>query len=227
MATPVNRKVVDISHWNTITSWPSIKAAGVIGVIHKATEGAAYKDVNYLQRAAPAYKNGFLWGAYHFGNNSNVQQQVALQIIHAGEPRLSETHMFRLDRGRFENELFRRARERAPRLLTKSGIILGLGEERQELLDTMRDLRLVDVNVLTLGQYLRPSAGHLPVALYYRPEEFADLKRSIAESGKVNVPICITDAVSPLSTRGAAFRSLSPTKSASRTEGARRSARPR
>jgi len=84
--------------------------------------------------------------------------------------------------GRYERtlELFRRARERAPRLLTKSGIILGLGEERQELLDTMRDLRVVDVNVLTLGQYLRPSAGHLPVARYYRPEEFADL----AEAGR-------------------------------------------
>ena len=84
--------------------------------------------------------------------------------------------------GRYERtlELFRRARERAPRLLTKSGIILGLGEERQELLDTMRDLRAVDVNVLTLGQYLRPSAGHLPVARYYRPEEFADL----AEAGR-------------------------------------------
>jgi lipoic acid synthetase len=84
--------------------------------------------------------------------------------------------------GRYERtlELFRRARERAPRLLTKSGIILGLGEERQELLDTMRDLRVADVNVLTLGQYLRPSAGHLPVARYYRPEEFADL----AEAGR-------------------------------------------
>ena len=65
--------------------------------------------------------------------------------------------------GRYERtlELFRRARETAPRLLTKSGIILGLGEERHELVETMRDLRAVDVNVLTLGQYLRPSAEHI------------------------------------------------------------------
>jgi lipoic acid synthetase len=79
--------------------------------------------------------------------------------------------------GRYERtlELFRRARRAAPRLLTKSGIILGLGEERAELLDTMRDLRAADVNILTLGQYLRPSAQHLPVARYYSPAEFTEL----------------------------------------------------
>jgi lipoyl synthase len=79
--------------------------------------------------------------------------------------------------GRYERtlELFRRARRSAPRLLTKSGIILGLGEERAELLETMRDLRDTDVNILTLGQYLRPSAQHLPVGRYYSPEEFAEL----------------------------------------------------
>ncbi len=79
--------------------------------------------------------------------------------------------------GRYERtlELFRRARRAAPRLLTKSGIILGLGEERAELLETMRDLRAADVNILTLGQYLRPSPQHLPVARYYTPDEFAEL----------------------------------------------------
>jgi len=79
--------------------------------------------------------------------------------------------------GRYERtlELFRRARRTAPGLLTKSGIILGLGEEREELLATMRDLRDADVNTLTLGQYLRPSSQHLPIARYYRPEEFAEL----------------------------------------------------
>jgi len=84
--------------------------------------------------------------------------------------------------GRYERalELFRRARATAPALPTKSGIILGLGEERDELLATMRDLVEVGVAILTLGQYLRPSAQHLPVARYYRPEEFAEL----AEAGR-------------------------------------------
>ena len=66
-------------------------------------------------------------------------------------------------------------RAAAPGLVTKSGLILGLGERRDELIETMRDLRAVDVNILTLGQYLRPSAQHLPVEKYYHPDEFAEL----------------------------------------------------
>jgi lipoic acid synthetase len=84
--------------------------------------------------------------------------------------------------GRYERalELFRRARAAAPGLVTKSGLIVGLGETREELSATMRDLRAVDVNILTLGQYLRPSAQHLPVARYYHPDEF----RELAEEGR-------------------------------------------
>jgi lipoic acid synthetase len=77
-------------------------------------------------------------------------------------------------------ELFQRARAWDPTLITKSGIILGLGETREELVATMRDLRAVDVKILTLGQYLRPSPKHLPVARYYHPDEFAQL----AETGR-------------------------------------------
>ena len=79
--------------------------------------------------------------------------------------------------GRYERtlEIFRRSRRVAPGLLTKSGIILGLGEERDELVATMRDLREAGVSILTLGQYLRPSAQHLPVARYYHPDEFREL----------------------------------------------------
>ncbi|MBI2156995.1 MAG: lipoyl synthase [Candidatus Rokubacteria bacterium] len=79
--------------------------------------------------------------------------------------------------GRYERalELFRRARARAPEIPRKSGIILGLGEERDELLATLADLREAGVSILTLGQYLRPSPAHLPVARYYHPDEFADL----------------------------------------------------
>jgi len=73
--------------------------------------------------------------------------------------------------------LLRRAREMAPGQLTKSGIICGLGEEWDELLVAMRDLREQGVAILTLGQYLRPSGGHLPVARFYTPDEFAELRR--------------------------------------------------
>ncbi len=62
-----------------------------------------------------------------------------------------------------------------PDALTKSGIILGMGEEWDEIVTCMQDLRRSDVNILTLGQYLRPSDGHLPIARYYTPDEFAEL----------------------------------------------------
>ncbi len=63
----------------------------------------------------------------------------------------------------------------AAALPTNSGTMLGLGERRDEPMATMRDLRGVDVEILTLGQYLRPSAQHLPVEKYYHPDEFAEL----------------------------------------------------
>jgi len=88
--------------------------------------------------------------------------------------------LYRLARpgGRYPRALqvLANARKLVPDGLTKSGIILGLGEEWDELLHAMRDLRRSDVNILTLGQYLRPSDGHLPIARYYTPEEFAELK---------------------------------------------------
>lgn len=80
-------------------------------------------------------------------------------------------------------ELLRRAKAWAPDQLTKSGIMCGLGEEWDELLVAMRDLREQDVDILTLGQYLRPSHDHLPVARYYSPEEFAELRRLGLEMG--------------------------------------------
>jgi lipoic acid synthetase len=77
------------------------------------------------------------------------------------------------------------ARELAasPGLLTKSSLILGLGEERGELEDVFSDLRDHGCDILTLGQYLRPSAGQLPVERYLPPEEFADLRESALRFG--------------------------------------------
>ena len=67
------------------------------------------------------------------------------------------------------------AKRLRPRLRTKTGLMLGLGEERDELRVVLRDIRATECDILTLGQYLRPSAGHLPVASYLPPEEFAEL----------------------------------------------------
>ena len=59
---------------------------------------------------------------------------------------------------------------------TKSSIMVGLGEERAELSRTFRDLRAVDCDILTIGQYLRPTVAHLPLVRYYHPDEFAEMK---------------------------------------------------
>jgi lipoic acid synthetase len=91
--------------------------------------------------------------------------------------------------GRYDRvlDLFRHARATAPGLPLKSGIILGLGEERDELVATMRDLLGVGVSILTLGQYLRPSPQHLPIARYYHPGEFAELAAVGRELGFAHV----------------------------------------
>jgi lipoic acid synthetase len=87
--------------------------------------------------------------------------------------------------GRYERvmKIFRLAKEIAPDIPTKSGIILGMGETIEEVVVTMRDLRAVDVDILTVGQYLRPSERHHPLDRYYRPEEFAHLYRVGMELG--------------------------------------------
>ena len=67
------------------------------------------------------------------------------------------------------------ARELAPQIPTKSGLMLGLGEQFEEVVEAMRDLRAVECQRLTIGQYLRPSLAHLPVDRYWTPEEFEEL----------------------------------------------------
>jgi lipoic acid synthetase len=75
------------------------------------------------------------------------------------------------------------ARRLDPEVLTKSGIMLGLGETQDEVREVMRDLRAWGVEILTLGQYLQPSKQHLPIERYVPPEEFAELKRYGLEIG--------------------------------------------
>ncbi|CAH0118287.1 Lipoyl synthase [Paenibacillus sp. CECT 9249] len=73
-------------------------------------------------------------------------------------------------------ELLQRAKQMQPQIPTKSSIMLGVGEEWDEILQAMDDLRAVDCDILTIGQYLQPTKKHLAIEKYYRPEEFATLK---------------------------------------------------
>ena len=78
-------------------------------------------------------------------------------------------------------ELLRRAKQLAPYGVTKSGMMVGLGETRNEIAETMADLRAVDCDLLTIGQYLRPSDKHAPLSRWYTPDEFEEL-REVGES---------------------------------------------
>ena len=119
--------------------------------------------------------------------------EAALSIVVAARPDILNHNLETIERlyrlarpgGRYPRalDLLRRAKEMDRGLLTKSGIICGLGEEWDELLAAMRDLRAQGVDILTLGQYLRPSDRHLPIARYYTPEEFTELRRLGLEMG--------------------------------------------
>ncbi len=109
----------------------------------------------------------------------------ALRIVMDARPDIlnhnleTAERLYRLARpgGRYDRALALLAQARAMNAaaLTKSGIILGMGEEWDEIVTCLRDLRRSDVNIVTIGQYLRPSDGHLPVVRYYTPEEFNEL----------------------------------------------------
>jgi len=104
--------------------------------------------------------------------NHNLETVERLQ----GEVRRGATYSRSL-------ELLAAAAALAPSIPTKSGLMLGLGETRDEVLAALRDLRAASCRRLTLGQYLRPSLAHLPVARYWRPEEFSELAERARELG--------------------------------------------
>ncbi len=110
----------------------------------------------------------------------------ALRIVMAAQPEVLNHNvetvpsLFKAvqpqDRYEWSQAILSHARKLDPDVLTKSGIMVGLGETYEEVQATMRDLREWGVDILTIGQYLQPSRKHLPIQRYYRPEEFETLK---------------------------------------------------
>jgi lipoic acid synthetase len=84
-------------------------------------------------------------------------------------------------------ELLRRAKSLAPKMSTKTGLMLGLGETREEVLAAMRDLAAQGTNILTLGQYMQPTREHLPVVRFVHPDEFAEYKKLGEQMGFAHV----------------------------------------
>lgn len=84
-------------------------------------------------------------------------------------------------------ELLKTVKQRNPSITTKSGLMLGLGEERSEIIDTLLSMRNIRCDILTLGQYLSPTKKSLPVARYYTPYEFKELKEKGMEMGFLHI----------------------------------------
>ena len=131
------------------------------------------------------------WGGYREEADAIAAQRQRLQTVLAAEPVCFNHNLETVQRLQGEVRrgatykrslgLLAAARELAPRIPTKSGLMLGLGETFEEVVETMGDLRAVDCQRLTIGQYLRPSLEHIPVDRYWSPEEFEELE-SIART---------------------------------------------
>ena len=80
-------------------------------------------------------------------------------------------------------EFLQRAKEMQPDIPTKSSLMIGLGETKEEIIETMDDLRAHDVDIMTIGQYLQPSKKHIKVQKYYHPDEFAELREIAMTKG--------------------------------------------
>ena len=133
------------------------------------------------------------WGGHRDEADGLAAQRQRLATVLAAEPVCFNHNLETVERLQGEvrrGATYRRslallaaARELAPAIPTKSGLMLGLGETEAEVVQTLHDLRNVDCQRLTLGQYLRPSLAHIPVARYWTPEEFEQLGARARELG--------------------------------------------
>ncbi|MCT0227432.1 MAG: lipoic acid synthetase [Cyanobium sp.] len=125
------------------------------------------------------------WGGHRDEADGLAAQRQRLAAVLAAEPVCFNHNLETVERLQGEvrrGATYRRslallaaARQLAPQIPTKSGLMLGLGETQEEVVQTLQDLRSVDCQRLTLGQYLRPSLAHIPVARYWTPAEFEEL----------------------------------------------------
>jgi lipoic acid synthetase len=120
-------------------------------------------------------------------------QESALRIVLDARPDVLNHNIETVPRlyrnarpgGRYDRalQLLERSRAIAPDIPTKSGLMVGLGETTDEVINTLRDLRSAGCRIVTIGQYLRPSLANLPMVRYYTPAEFAEFKRIGLELG--------------------------------------------
>jgi lipoic acid synthetase len=143
----------------------------VIGAIRRRVEGCGVEVlVPDFQGSRAAVETVLASAPDVFNHNTETVPRLYRQV------RLGARYERSLD-------VLAHAKRTAPAVPTKSGLMLGLGETGAEVLQVMRDLRAHGVDILTLGQYLRPSPKHLPIVRYVPPEEFAELRAAAREMG--------------------------------------------
>ncbi|MBM5796615.1 MAG: lipoyl synthase [Cyanobacteria bacterium M_surface_7_m2_040] len=133
------------------------------------------------------------WGGYREEAEAIAAQRRRLEVVLAAEPVCFNHNLETVERLQAEVRrgatyprslgLLAAARQLAPHIPTKSGLMLGLGETRAEVIAALHDLRAAGCQRLTLGQYLRPSLAHIPVARYWTPAEFEELGAIARELG--------------------------------------------
>src|SRR5215472_772013 len=142
--------------------------------------------IDEIRRQAPSCRVEVLIPDFQ-GNEEAIRIVVEAQPEVLNHNTESVPRLYRAVRSgaRYERslELLRYAKELRPTGITKSGVMVGLGEETHELLEVFRDLASVGCDILTIGQYLRPSRDHLPMARLYTPREFAELKVEAMKMG--------------------------------------------
>jgi lipoic acid synthetase len=142
--------------------------------------------VEEIHRQAPGCRVEVLIPDFQ-GNREAIRTVVEARPEVLNHNTESVPRLYRVARSgaRYERtlELLRYSKELNPAGVTKSGVMVGLGEETAELLQVFRDLAAVHCDILTIGQYLRPSRDHLPMARLYTPREFANLKTEALEMG--------------------------------------------
>ncbi len=151
--------------------------------------GAARAFVSVIQeirRQSPATRVEVLTPDFQ-GNDEALRLVVeaAPEILNHNIETVPRLYRVAKSGGKYPRSLrfLERIKELNPAQVSKTGIIVGMGEETHELLAVFEDLAARKVNILTIGQYLRPSRDHLPMARYYTPEEFAFLKHEALRMG--------------------------------------------
>jgi lipoic acid synthetase len=142
--------------------------------------------IDEIRRQAPGCRVEVLIPDFQ-GDREAIEMVVAARPEVLNHNTESVPRLYRAVRSgaRYERslELLRYAKELRPDGVTKSGVMVGLGEETHELLDVYRDLAAVGTDILTIGQYLRPSKDHLPMARYYTPDEFVFMREEALKMG--------------------------------------------